>query len=100
MLIATTQGCPETSSSQFSPNSAGQELRGKQAVKHASTNRARSDERRVGKACVSTGRSRWSTYNYKKTMYKNDIITTESTTTTQTDSSNTQKPESQQHATK
>src|SRR3546814_3070172 len=28
--------------------------------------RARSEERRVGKECVSTGRSRWSPYNYKK----------------------------------
>src|SRR3546814_11782975 len=27
----------------------------------------RSDERRVGKECVSTCRSRWSPYNYKKT---------------------------------
>src|SRR3546814_16297292 len=27
----------------------------------------RSEERRVGKACVSTCRSRWSTYHYKKT---------------------------------
>src|SRR3546814_12365563 len=26
----------------------------------------RSEERRVGKACVSTCRSRWSTYHYKK----------------------------------
>src|SRR3546814_16506355 len=27
---------------------------------------ARSEERRVGKECVSTGRSRWSPYSYKK----------------------------------
>src|SRR3546814_19405113 len=27
---------------------------------------ARSEERRVGKECVSTGRSRWSTYHEKK----------------------------------
>src|SRR3546814_12683131 len=26
----------------------------------------RSEERRVGKECVSTGRSRWEPYNYKK----------------------------------
>src|SRR3546814_10971794 len=26
----------------------------------------RSEERRVGKECVSTGRSRWSAYHYKK----------------------------------
>src|SRR3546814_15881623 len=30
-------------------------------------NPARSEERRVGKACVSTCRSRWSPYHYKKT---------------------------------
>src|SRR3546814_12368952 len=28
--------------------------------------RLRSEERRVGKECVSTCRSRWSTYHYKK----------------------------------
>src|SRR3546814_12820031 len=32
---------------------------------------SRSDERRVGKECVSTCRSRWSPYNEKK---KNDIV--------------------------
>src|SRR3546814_17713139 len=30
----------------------------------------RSEERRVGKECVSTCRSRWSPYHYKKTTYK------------------------------
>src|SRR3546814_15429080 len=29
---------------------------------------ARSEERRVGKECVSTCRSRWSPYHYKKTL--------------------------------
>src|SRR3546814_17706826 len=29
----------------------------------------RSEERRVGKECVSTGRSRWSPYHYKKKYY-------------------------------
>src|SRR3546814_12227355 len=29
----------------------------------------RSEERRVGKACVSTCRSRWSQYNYKKQQH-------------------------------
>src|SRR3546814_18676140 len=28
----------------------------------------RSEERRVGKECVSTGRTRWSPYNYKKNI--------------------------------
>src|SRR3546814_18673781 len=32
-------------------------------------NAARSEERRVGKECVSTGRSRWSPYHYKKKYY-------------------------------
>src|SRR3546814_12568982 len=31
----------------------------------------RSDERRVGKECVSTCRSRWSSYHYKYTHYTN-----------------------------
>src|SRR3546814_7134915 len=29
----------------------------------------RSEERRVGKECVSTGRSRWSQYHYTNTQY-------------------------------
>src|SRR3546814_20718907 len=33
----------------------------------------RSDERRVGKECVSTCRSRWSTSHYKKNNSKNVI---------------------------
>src|SRR3546814_17967723 len=32
---------------------------------------ARSEERRVGKECVSTCRSRWSPYPYKKKQHKN-----------------------------
>src|SRR3546814_13662262 len=39
----------------------------------ASTTVPRSDERRVGQECVSTGRSRWSPYHYKKK--KNNSIT-------------------------
>src|SRR3546814_14045830 len=31
----------------------------------------RSEERRVGKECVSTCRSRWSPYHYKKKIYTN-----------------------------
>src|SRR3546814_16608471 len=31
--------------------------------------KGRSEERRVGKECVSTGRSRWSPYPYKKKNY-------------------------------
>src|SRR3546814_16760057 len=33
---------------------------------YASVNATRSEERRVGKECVSTCRSRWSPYHYKK----------------------------------
>src|SRR3546814_16988623 len=32
----------------------------------------RSEERRVGKECVSTCRSRWSTYHYKKKRHNTD----------------------------
>src|SRR3546814_13406379 len=32
----------------------------------------RSEERRVGKECVSTCRSRWSPYHYKKNKHTND----------------------------
>src|SRR3546814_12175943 len=32
----------------------------------------RSEERRVGKECVSTCRSRWSPYHYKKNKHKTD----------------------------
>src|SRR3546814_9047353 len=35
---------------------------------------ARSEERRVGKACVSTCRSRWSPYHYKKQSSYNYIV--------------------------
>src|SRR3546814_13210135 len=38
-----------------------------QMMKVAQESRGRSDERRVGKECVSTCRSRWSPYHYKKT---------------------------------
>src|SRR3546814_14535351 len=34
----------------------------------------RSEERRVGKECVSTCRSRWSEYHYKKKNYNNMTI--------------------------
>src|SRR3546814_13393955 len=36
------------------------------AVKRRELERVRPEERRVGKECVSTCRSRWSTYHYKK----------------------------------
>src|SRR3546814_12489723 len=34
----------------------------------------RSEERRVGKECVSTCRSRWSPYHYKKTIKENNVL--------------------------
>src|SRR3546814_19466293 len=37
-----------------------------QQLRPAGHRRLRSEERRVGKECVSTCRSRWSPYNYKK----------------------------------
>src|SRR3546814_14118746 len=41
----------------------------------------RSEERRVGKECVSTCRSRWSTYHYKQTYKQNKIHTKPAHTT-------------------
>src|SRR3546814_12267587 len=41
------------------------------ARRHKRAMRGRSEERRVGKECVSTCRTRWSPYHYKKTKYKN-----------------------------
>src|SRR3546814_19862577 len=38
-----------------------------QPAGRVSTDDRRSEERRVGKECVSTCRSRWSPYHYKKT---------------------------------
>src|SRR3546814_18231760 len=38
--------------------------------------RRRSEERRVGKECVSTCRSRWSPYHYKKKSYLYTNMTT------------------------
>src|SRR3546814_4225590 len=39
----------------------------------AALQRARSEERRVGKECVSTCRSRWSPYHYKQTYESRTI---------------------------
>src|SRR3546814_11416256 len=49
-----------------------------------STGNKRSEERRVGKECVSTCRSRWSTYTSKKKQKINDEVTHISTTTSKT----------------
>src|SRR3546814_12835646 len=40
---------------------------------------ARSEERRVGKECVSTCRSRWSPYHYKKKYTRAKVMATYST---------------------
>src|SRR3546814_18065728 len=44
--------------------------------------RCRSEERRVGKECVSTGRSRWSPYHEKKNKVNAQKITTHNERTT------------------
>src|SRR3546814_11810269 len=41
--------------------------------RHAKALERRSEERRVGKECVSTCRSRWSQYHYKKNTDKRPI---------------------------
>src|SRR3546814_15767718 len=58
---------------------------------HCSTQETdrRSEERRVGKECVSTCRSRWSPYHYKKKSYqrkvsRSKLITDAHTAKTQT----------------
>src|SRR3546814_16205622 len=40
---------------------------------HAITDAVRSEERRVGKECVSTCRSRWTPYHYKKKTIQKPI---------------------------
>src|SRR3546814_14681448 len=45
--------------------------RGKQRFDLCTRIGVRSEERRVGKECVSTCRSRWSPYHSKKKRYKN-----------------------------
>src|SRR3546814_20626264 len=44
--------------------------------RHANASAIRSEERRVGKECVSTCRSRWSPYHYKKKKTKKTYIKT------------------------
>src|SRR3546814_19082491 len=43
--------------------------------RHGKGRSRRSEERRVGKECVSTGRSRWSPYHEKKKKNKDNTIT-------------------------
>src|SRR3546814_20843755 len=50
------------------------------ALTRAAETDVRSEERRVGKECVSTCRSRWSPYHYKTKHYSN-TMTVESHTT-------------------
>src|SRR3546814_17687069 len=47
----------------------GGEHRTQHSPGHESTGCGRSEERRVGKECVSTCRSRWSPYHYKKNKH-------------------------------
>src|SRR3546814_14500372 len=44
---------------------------------------SRSEERRVGKECVSTCRSRWSPYHYKTKKHDTPTAVTDNTTKTQ-----------------
>src|SRR3546814_16504497 len=46
--------------------------------------RVRSEERRVGKECVSTCRSRWSPYHYKKKKKKRMSVHSRTTLTSNT----------------
>src|SRR3546814_12477489 len=41
---------------------------------HLALARLRSEERRVGKECVSTCRSRWSPYHFKKNTHKRNTV--------------------------
>src|SRR3546814_14302077 len=55
-------------------------IRGEEGSKIISVNRAaanRSEERRVGKECVSTCRYRWSPYHEKKNTHRQIHLTTE-----------------------
>src|SRR3546814_11674593 len=51
------------------PSSPHADGRAARAALEDARARIRSDERRVGKACVSTCRSRWSPSHYKKNIY-------------------------------
>src|SRR3546814_14123280 len=48
-----------------------------QAIVHRRRNGRRSEERRVGKECVSPCRSRWSPYHEKKNNSRTDTVTTD-----------------------
>src|SRR3546814_11648431 len=50
------------------------------SIKRNAVSNRRSEERRVGKECVSTCRSRWSPYHYKKKYSKNKTKSTQSHT--------------------
>src|SRR3546814_11914708 len=64
--------------------SDGYPLRGELRLSDAVAGRAfpRSEERRVGKECVSTCRSRWSPYHSKKTTHKSSQKTHENNNST------------------
>src|SRR3546814_12969127 len=55
---------------------------GAQAIRRGRGIAFRSEERRVGKECVSTCRSRWTPYHYKKTIQLHSHIATLHTYTT------------------
>src|SRR3546814_12955493 len=55
----------------YGPTAESQELRGQRSGVDQGN---RSEERRVGKECVSTCRSRWAPYHTKKKIYTKIII--------------------------
>src|SRR3546814_20354380 len=59
-----------------SPKAQGQPFRSLPFHVRSAARNVRSEERRVGKECVSTCRSRWSPYHSKKNKYKNYELTT------------------------
>src|SRR3546814_15865096 len=72
-LVSTTGLLALSSDSIFTVDGDGQ---GGVLVGNSPPSIKRSEERRVGKECVSTGRSRWSPYHSKKKKKKKEITQT------------------------
>src|SRR3546814_17064136 len=66
---------PDPGLSEYGGSPEGHEVEGLQGRQAQSAAGDRTEERRVGKECVSTCRSRWSPYHYKKKKYKHNILT-------------------------
>src|SRR3546814_15985474 len=74
----TTEDRQSDQDAQSGPSSQGRQ--GKEGKAQGRTVRltvmaGRSEERSVGKECVSTCRSRWSPYHYKKTLLQKNTLT-------------------------